>query len=192
MSQNTRLTKESKLLTLNCTHCAGEFEAKTRNAKYCSEYCITWRKYLGPGESKHCSDCGTPMLMSGSSKAGPGRCVSCSKHGFGGYKRGCRCDVCRETANSWQRTRSREHFETTGEWLNGAWIKREARLKLYERDGWVCQICFESVNKGEWSADPLDPTLDHIMPRSKGGGHEPENLRTAHWVCNGRRGDRTE
>jgi len=132
------------------------------------------------------------MIMSRTSKPGPGRCKECSKHGFGGYDRGCRCDICRETVNGWSRDYNRKHFEATGRWINGGWIKRKERLKLYERDDWVCQICFEPVNKGEWSADPLDPTLDHILPRSKGGGHEPENLRTAHWICNGRRGDRVE
>jgi 5-methylcytosine-specific restriction endonuclease McrA len=33
------------------------------------------------------------------------------------------------------------------------------------------------------------PTLDHIRPRSKGGGDEPENLQLAHAVCNKRKGN---
>lgn len=36
---------------------------------------------------------------------------------------------------------------------------------------------------------PNDPlTVDHITPRSQGGGHERSNLRAAHASCNSRRG----
>ncbi len=34
------------------------------------------------------------------------------------------------------------------------------------------------------------PTFDHIRPRAKGGGDEPENLQLAHAACNKRKGDR--
>ena len=33
------------------------------------------------------------------------------------------------------------------------------------------------------------PTFDHIRPRVKGGGDEPENLQLAHAGCNKRKGD---
>ena len=33
------------------------------------------------------------------------------------------------------------------------------------------------------------PTLDHVIPRSKGGSDDRSNLRTAHLWCNSLRGD---
>lgn len=63
------------------------------------------------------------------------------------------------------------------------------RMALFARDDWSCQICSEPV---DYSADPLSdwyPTIDHIVPRSKGGGDELENLRCAHRWCNSVRGD---
>ena len=63
------------------------------------------------------------------------------------------------------------------------------RMALFDRDGWTCQICSEPV---DYSSDPLSdwyPTVDHIVPRAKGGGDEVENLRCAHRWCNSVRGD---
>lgn len=63
------------------------------------------------------------------------------------------------------------------------------RLRIYERDGWCCQICGESTSR-EWSTgDPWAPTLDHIVPQAAGGSHDEANLRLAHAWCNSVRGD---
>lgn len=69
-------------------------------------------------------------------------------------------------------------------------ISKARRLRLYERDGYVCQICGAPV---EVTADPCSgdwaPTLDHIVPRSRGGHDGDSNLRTAHRWCNSVLGD---
>lgn len=70
-------------------------------------------------------------------------------------------------------------------------VRPSDRRIVFERDGFVCQLCDEPT---EPDADPLSdwyPTVDHIVPQSKGGGHEPENLRCAHRWCNSVRGDDT-
>ena len=60
---------------------------------------------------------------------------------------------------------------------------------VFERDGWICQLC----------ADPVDPyerrrrwraSLDHIVPLSKGGSHTYDNVQLAHAGCNSRKGNR--
>lgn len=83
--------------------------------------------------------------------------------------------------------------EVSGEWRAGGWISRERRLAIYERDGWECGICSGLVDR---DADPQRsddaPSLDHILPRSLGGGDEDSNLRCAHRGCNARRGARVE
>lgn len=66
------------------------------------------------------------------------------------------------------------------------------RAEIYERDDWICQLCGDRVDRDtHWNA-PLAPSLDHIAPQSLGGSDEPENLRTAHRVCNTLRGARIE
>lgn len=61
------------------------------------------------------------------------------------------------------------------------------RLTVIERDGGICQLCFEPVELGR-SVSDWSPSLDHVVPRSHGGSHELENLRLAHRWCNSVRG----
>ncbi|AYR00966.1 HNH endonuclease [Arthrobacter phage Hestia] len=42
------------------------------------------------------------------------------------------------------------------------------------------------------SHDDWAPSLDHVIPRSKGGGDDEGNLRTAHRWCNAVRSDNAE
>lgn len=63
------------------------------------------------------------------------------------------------------------------------------RLAIYSRDGWTCQICTELVDPTAPTNSTWDATLDHIVPRTKGGTDDPANLRLAHRWCNSVRGD---
>lgn len=69
------------------------------------------------------------------------------------------------------------------------WISASSRAAIYERDGWKCQICFRPTKRTYDHSDPDSPTLDHVLPRARGGSDDPENLRLAHAMCNAVRGD---
>lgn len=56
-----------------------------------------------------------------------------------------------------------------------------------ERDRWCCWLCGEPVPAGARPGDPNAPTVDHVVPRSRGGHGRPDNLRLAHRRCNQRR-----
>jgi len=58
------------------------------------------------------------------------------------------------------------------------------RLRIYMRDKFRCQYCGEKKNVDEL-------TLDHILPRSRGGDNSPVNVVTACVACNNRKGNRT-
>jgi 5-methylcytosine-specific restriction endonuclease McrA len=66
--------------------------------------------------------------------------------------------------------------------------RREAssmkRLRIYMRDKFRCQYCGEKKPASEL-------TLDHILPRSRGGDNSPVNVVSACIACNNRKGDRT-
>jgi 5-methylcytosine-specific restriction endonuclease McrA len=66
--------------------------------------------------------------------------------------------------------------------------RREAssmkRLRIYMRDKFRCQYCGDKKPAGQL-------TLDHILPRSRGGDNSPVNVVTACMACNNRKGDRT-
>ena len=67
-------------------------------------------------------------------------------------------------------------------------ISRRNRWAIYERDGRVCQLCDGPVDLSLAPSDRWSPTLDHIVPYSRGGSDEESNLRLAHRSCNSRRG----
>jgi len=58
------------------------------------------------------------------------------------------------------------------------------RLRIYMRDKFRCQYCGEK--KGV-----VELTLDHILPRSRGGDNSPVNIVTACVPCNNRKSNRT-
>jgi 5-methylcytosine-specific restriction endonuclease McrA len=66
---------------------------------------------------------------------------------------------------------------------------------VFERDNWICYLCGNVVpeesrnNTGTHLGkyDPLAPSLEHVIPRSRGGDHTLDNLRTAHKQCNQRK-----
>lgn len=65
--------------------------------------------------------------------------------------------------------------------------------------GPICHLCKGSISKPmgyktdpdtQYNPDPDSLSLDHLVPRSKGGTDEVGNLRPSHWRCNIARGNR--
>lgn len=59
---------------------------------------------------------------------------------------------------------------------------RLSRREVFARDGYTCQYCRKRTQ---------DLTLDHVMPRHRGGEHSWENLTSACRACNHRKAGRT-
>lgn len=60
---------------------------------------------------------------------------------------------------------------------------------LIEAAGSHCQLCGEPM---QYWVNRRQPTLDHIVPLSKGGTNEVSNLRVICNICNSRRGNRAD
>lgn len=73
----------------------------------------------------------------------------------------------------------------TEAWQGMNWIRQDARLAIYLRDGLACAWCGDSVENG------AQLTLDHLKPHSKGGDNDPSNLVTSCHRCNCSRGNRS-
>lgn len=111
----------------------------------------------------------------------------------------------REGAQRWQGQHER-FCEQCGETFTGgrfalvcpacrpkhrSWTKR-MMLHLLARDGVNCQLCERPISF-DIDLDPNDdeaPSVDHVIPFSKGGKAEPGNFRLAHRRCNSMRGNR--
>lgn len=81
----------------------------------------------------------------------------------------------------------------------GRWYQRAMRYgcteydktitlkKLIKRDKGICQLCGLPVDDKDIEnghAKGLYPSLDHIIPLSKGGTHTWDNVQLAHMACN--------
>ncbi len=74
------------------------------------------------------------------------------------------------------------HIRLKGGHVERTWkIPPASRREILRRDGHRCQYC------GSSSA----LTIDHVLPRSRGGSHSWENVVAACNPCNSRKGDRT-
>lgn len=59
---------------------------------------------------------------------------------------------------------------------------RLTRREIFARDGWACAYCGRPTH---------DLTLDHVIPRHRGGAHSWDNLVSACKSCNHRKAGRT-
>ena len=71
--------------------------------------------------------------------------------------------------------------------------------RLMERDNHICQICGREVDETDYVyvndtfiAGNNYPSIDHIVPLSKGGVHQWDNVQLAHRICNSIKCDRED
>lgn len=63
------------------------------------------------------------------------------------------------------------------------------RTEVFERDGWTCRRCQRPVSDTVSCFDPVSPTVDHVVPLSKGGVHTLANVQTLCLRCNSSKQD---
>lgn len=69
-------------------------------------------------------------------------------------------------------------------------IEYFTRDDVFNRDGWVCHICSESISPDLKYPHLMSASLDHVTPISRGGSHTLENSAASHFLCNIRKSDR--
>jgi hypothetical protein len=67
--------------------------------------------------------------------------------------------------------------------------------EIFDRDGWRCQLCGKKVDKRLYKTKGTArhsnaPSLDHIIPISKGGEHNKANVQCACYLCNCKKGNK--
>lgn len=58
------------------------------------------------------------------------------------------------------------------------------RKNIFKRDNYICQYC-------DIKLDMQTATVDHVLPRCRGGKHEWNNVVTCCLKCNRKKGDKT-
>lgn len=160
---------------------AGEYRAEKE--KLC-HLCRAERRERWKRDGRPCDDCGVPT--------GKGMRPRCGRCAIGRATRPCAVYQCggkvlaRGLCPTHYSYEWRRENGVVGGW--GTWITPARRALIYRRDNWMCQICFDPIDREVNPNDDMAPSLDHIIPRSAGGGHESSNLRLAHRLCNSVRG----
>lgn len=71
----------------------------------------------------------------------------------------------------------------------GATVEKFSREEILERDGWICGICDEPIDKSLQWPHPNYASIDHIIPLARGGEHSRKNVQAAHFRCNSSKKD---
>lgn len=180
-----------------CKGCRVEFRKNSKNNKglYCSRECafkhapsfrrgdagrdiraaraisngmVTWLKSARK-QQKQCRQCGTWMMIAES--RGKSYCESCAVERVIATDKACR-------AKRRARKRTNGPYETI------------RHTEVFTRDGWTCHICGRLVNRYAAVPHSRAPTIDHVIPLSKGGTHTLSNVKCACFICNARKTDK--
>lgn len=117
-------------------------------------------------------------------------CVDCGKQIRG---RGKRCDRCQKKYTN------RIQYQRREAKLRKAMVDRDIDLiALYHRDNGRCHICgglcdlddYWLTEDGNFVAGEGYPSIDHVIPLSKGGKHSWGNVKLAHKYCNTMKSDK--
>ena len=190
-----------------CWGCGSDFIQSRDNITYCSFECIPlrglrvweWRSMVTYGS---CRSCEGPFVARGKREYCSPKCRAADSHPP--FTKVCilPCEGCGEfVVNKRCPRRFCAACRSLREWK----ARRESKVKygkarllaatlvdyIGHRDKWRCHICTRPVSRAKYDRnESMSKTVDHIVPVSQGGSHEPANLRLAHMICNARRGER--
>lgn len=145
----------------NCEHC-GRTAAGRRKRRFCTEWCRHAAAGRLPDRTEVTID----------------ECKVCGKVHCRPASRGAKfCSArCAKRERRGRRKQDKKGL-----------VKPTLRRKVLERDGWRCHLCGKKIPDRPFKARPNDGTVDHLVPRSAGGGNEMSNLAAAHFLCNSKR-----
>jgi hypothetical protein len=143
--------------------------------------CILCEAPTVPGKRRYCSaSCHAAHLRAKSAGlTSPPLAVQCQVCGdsIATHRRGGRT-VQRANILSCKRCRQQRH-------KHGASVRM-----MIKRDGAMCRICGGVIDVTFRAPHPMTPSIDHILPRARGGTNDPANLQLAHLYCNISKGAR--
>lgn len=158
--------EEAKPPRPRCRNC-GKGMRRRKDAVYCdAQPCRTAKYHAKQASRPRCSeaDCGSPVIAKG----------LCGSH-YASVWRAANTDRSRDNR---KRRRARER---------GARVEDFSSVQVYERDNWICGLCSAPIPRDAVWPDLLSPSVDHIVPLSRGGEHSMANVQASHLSCNSRK-----
>lgn len=168
----------------HCLQCSKAF-VSNKAKKFCSSECLylsqalrirlsnSLKKDISP---KICKECGSSFIAE-----------------YGDCRRSFCTDSC--SIKHARRSRRIKYGKTSRKRARFYGVSYEPvnRIKVFDRDGWRCQICGKNtpiMRMGSMATNA--PELDHRVPISKGGGHLYSNTQCLCRSCNGIKSNHNE
>ena len=108
---------------------------------------------------------------------------------FGATKR--RSRYCSDECRAVDKNRANwKHLNARRARLRDAFVESFDRREIFERDGWICQLCTAPIDRELRWPHPMSASLDHIIPIARDGEHSRANSQASHLTCNVRKGAR--
>ena len=177
VSQRARALERRKRDPKVCEAC-GAVRVDTGSSWYrwCSDEC---RPSVSTPRDKTCLWCQQMFAIPVGTVGNPPSYCSAECRGEGDARR----FHLNRTGTDWRDHNARRRAKIR----DGCRSERVESRAIFERDGWRCQLCGARVPRSAKWPDPRSPSLDHIVPLSQGGGHEPRNVQLTHLTCNVRK-----
>ena len=182
-----------------CRYCKIIFTSGNKNQKYCNSICYKLA-------TRKARIIGNPFVCVIEGCSGVARTHNlCQKHydrsKLGNEEEYRRCIVCgnsfrwryveRICSDECKKEKVRAHSQQRRAKLLGSVVEDFTSKEIFERDNYICHLCGKRVRKKYKFPDTRCPTIDHIIPISRGGNHTKSNVKCAHHGCNIRKCNRT-
>lgn len=177
-----------------CEFCGGAYTTRTYTARYCSATHAQWARY-GWSRSSEIVHVPTPPrtttaptnVIPSKGKYIAAHCVVCD-NAFITRRNDLTCST--ECNAEHKREQKHKDEQVRRARKRNSFVANVYRKKIFKRDGHRCHICKGKTNPNAVVPDPKAPTIDHLIPLSRGGTHEPSNVATACFMCNCIKSDR--
>jgi 5-methylcytosine-specific restriction endonuclease McrA len=166
-------------MTKNCVECVGEFVTQIKKQRFCSLDC----RYIHHGKLQ------AEIWRTNNPRPE-----------FYLYK----CDWCQEEIkhHTWLGGPKKYHANCALEARQVRYRAKTTRKRsnvkpsrvsielLVSTYGAICWICNSAIDMDLPRTNRFGATVDHVIPLSKGGSDDFDNLKLAHWICNIRKSDK--
>jgi len=181
---------------VRCRRCAGDARKKPKVRRVYFPECIQCGALFTtqhPGQLNCSTECAYKRTQEGRDhKAENARRRGARYCGCGALlrPRQYKCERCVYLNKRARKTRYKQRRRAAK--LGAEVVESFTLTEIAERDRHRCGLCHRKVDMTKCVPHPRSPTLDHVIPLSKGGDHSRANAQLAHFLCNSIKGDRGE